>query len=106
MKMLVICPLLLVAALVAPPARAQQMPTCATGGASSVIINGKPALRLSDVASCPLGMFEPVAGVSIEGEPAVRLVAPREGCIGGGSADVIIGGAPAGRAGDVTCLPN
>lgn len=84
-----------------PPA----LPVCATNGASSVFINGRPALRLSDVAGCPEGMFETIPGVFVEGQPAVRFVAPRGACAGGGSADVLIGSAPAGRAGDAACPP-
>lgn len=87
------------------PALAQDMPSCAVTGASSVMINGRPALRLSDVAACPPGLFEPVPGVFVEGEPAVRFVAPVEGCVAAGSADVTINGAGAVRAGDVVCPP-
>lgn len=87
------------------PALAQSLPACATGGASSVMINGLPALRLSDVAGCPAGMFEPVPGIFIEGQPAVRFVAPVEGCVAGGSASVTMNGAPATRGGDAVCPP-
>lgn len=87
------------------PAVAQDMPACAVTGASSVMINGRPALRLSDVAACPLGLFEPVPGVFVEGEPAVRFVAPAEGCVVVGSSDVTIDGVGAVRAGDVVCPP-
>lgn len=87
------------------PAVAQELPACAVTGASSVMINGRPALRLSDVAACPPGLFEPVPGVFVEGEPAVRFVAPVEGCVAAGSADVTINGAGAARAGDVVCPP-
>ncbi|WP_417769411.1 PAAR domain-containing protein [Stappia sp.] len=84
---------------------AQPLPPCAVTGAASVIINGRPALRLSDVATCPPGMFEPVPGISIEGQPAVRFAAPAEGCVAGGSANVIMNGAPATRGGDAVCPP-
>ena len=96
-----------VLALLAPalPALAQDMPACAVTGASSVMINGRPALRLSDVAACPPGLFEPIPGVLVEGEPAVRFVAPVEGCVAAGSSDVTIGGAGAVRAGDAVCPP-
>lgn len=87
------------------PAVAQDMPACAVTGASSVMINGRPALRLSDVAACPPGLFEPVPGVFVEGEPAVRFVAPAEGCVVVGSSDVTIDGVGAVRAGDVVCPP-
>lgn len=85
--------------------RPTALPACATSGASSVFINGQSALRLSDVTGCPQGMFETVPGVFVEGQPAVRFVAPRGACAGGGSADVLVGGAPAGRAGDAACPP-
>lgn len=92
--------------LPAPPAaHAQPLPPCAVGGAASVMINGRPALRLSDVATCPAGMFEPVPGITIEGQPAVRFVAPVKGCVAGGSANVIMNGAPATRGGDAVCPP-
>lgn len=87
------------------PASAQSLPGCAQTGAASVFINGRPMLRLSDVAGCPAGMFETVPGIFVEGQPAVRLAAPAPDCSGGGSADVLLGGAPAGRAGDATCPP-
>ena len=86
-------------------AHAQSLPGCAQTGASSVFINGRPMLRLSDVVACPKGMFEPVPGIFVEGEPAVRLAAPAPDCSAGGSANVLLGGAPAGRAGDAACRP-
>jgi len=89
------------------PVRAQTpgLPACAATGAASVVINGRPMLRLSDVAACPEGMFEIVPGFLVEGEPAVRFAAPAGNCIAGGSADVLAGGAPAARAGDAACAP-
>ncbi|WP_029059860.1 hypothetical protein [Stappia stellulata] len=87
------------------PAIAQALPGCAQTGAASVFINGRPMLRLSDVAGCPAGMFEPVPGIFVEGQPAVRLATPAPNCSGGGSADVLLGGVPAGRAGDAACPP-
>lgn len=83
------------------PAAAQELPACAVTGAASVMINGRPALRLSDVAACPPGLFEPVPGVFVEGEPAVRFVA--QGCVAAGSANVTIEGTGAARTGDVAC---
>lgn len=96
-----------VLALLAPalPAATQELPACAVTGASSVMINGRPALRLSDVAACPPGLFETVPGVFVEGEPAVRFVAPVEGCVAVRSSDVTINGAGAVRAGDAVCPP-
>lgn len=85
------------------PAAAQELPACAVTGAASVMINGRPALRLSDVATCPPGLFEPVPGVFVEGEPAVRFVAPAQGCVAAGSANVTIEGTGAARTGDVAC---
>ncbi|WP_346911231.1 PAAR domain-containing protein [uncultured Roseibium sp.] len=81
------------------------LPACAASGASSVFINGRPMLRLSDVANCPEGMFEIVPGFLVEGEPAVRFAMPAGNCVAGGSADVIVGGTSAGRAGDAACPP-
>lgn len=90
-------------ALIPALAEGAEMPACAVTGAKSVFINGRPALRLADVAGCPAGMFETVPGLFIEGQPAVRLAAPREGCIATGSSNVIAGGGMAPRAGDVAC---
>ncbi|SUB01984.1 Uncharacterized conserved protein [Pannonibacter phragmitetus] len=104
--------LLLAAALALPSlipapvlAAGAELPACAVTGARSVFINGRPALRLADVAGCPPGMFETVPGLFIEGQPAVRLSAPKEGCIASGSSNVIAGGGMAPRAGDVACPP-
>ncbi|WP_186394195.1 PAAR domain-containing protein [Stappia sp. TSB10GB4] len=85
------------------PAAAQDLPACAVTGAASVMINGRPALRLSDVAACPPGLFETVPGVFVEGEPAVRSATPAQGCVAAGSANVTIDGTGAARAGDVAC---
>jgi uncharacterized Zn-binding protein involved in type VI secretion len=82
-----------------------ELPACAVTGAKSVFINGRPALRLADVAGCPAGMFETVPGLFIEGQPAVRLSAPKDGCIATGSSNVIAGGGMAPRAGDAACPP-
>lgn len=105
-------PLLLAAALALPSfaalpvlAAGAELPPCAVTGARSVFINGRPALRLADVAGCPAGMFETVPGLFIEGQPAVRLAAPQKGCIAAGSSNVIAGGSMAPRAGDVVCPP-
>ena len=104
MKILTRLPLLLFVILPLPlQAQTPDLPACAATGASSVFINGRPALRLSDVANCPEGMFEIVPGIFVEGQPAVRFAAPAENCTAGGSADVLVGGAPAGRAGDAAC---
>jgi uncharacterized Zn-binding protein involved in type VI secretion len=65
-----------------------------TGGASSVIVEGKPAMRAGD-ANDP-GSVEIIPDVLIEGKPAVV-------CKNGtksGSASVFIRGKPLARAGD------
>lgn len=104
MKILIRLSLLLpLMAPIATIAQTANLPACAASGASSVFINGRPALRLSDVATCPEGMFETVPGIFVEGQPAVRLAEPAENCAAGGSADVLVSGAPAGRAGDAAC---
>ena len=69
-------------------------PTNTTGGASSVIVEGKPAMRAGD-ATDPSAV-EIVPDVFIEGKPAVV-------CKNGtksGSASVFIHGKPVARAGD------
>ena len=54
-------------------AEAQDLPGCAMTGSSTVMIGGKPALRLSDVANCPPDSYEIIASVKIDGQPMVHF---------------------------------
>jgi len=87
------------------PAMAADLPPCARTGAASVMINGRPALKLGDVALCPPGSFSIVQGMTIEGEPMVQFNPASPDCMAGSSADVIIDGQGANRLGDVACAP-
>lgn len=52
---------------------AQDLPGCAATGSKTMMIGGKPALRLSDVANCPPDMYEIVSSIMIDGQPMVRF---------------------------------
>jgi hypothetical protein len=64
-----------------PPvlAGAQDLPGCALTGSSTVMIGGKPALRLSDVANCPPDSYEIISSVKIDGQPMVHFKPVRFG---------------------------
>lgn len=79
----------------APPA--VEIP-CALSGSASVTINGRAMLRLGDVAGCPGVRYEIIPGMTVNGEPAVRLL-PDEDCAPSGEAGVLIDGEPAQTVG-------
>ena len=54
-------------------AGAQDLPGCALTGSNTVMIGGKPALRLSDVANCPPDTYEIISSVKIDGQPMVHF---------------------------------
>lgn len=91
--------------LVALPVMAADLPPCARTGAATVTINGRPALKLGDVALCPPGSFSIVQGMTIEGQPMVQFNPAGTDCLAGSSADVIVDGQGANRLGDITCAP-
>lgn len=94
--------------LVPLAARADQIPACALTGSMTVMIDGKPALRLSDVANCPKELYEVINSVEIDGQPMVHFksgVAGKLRCAATGSATVDAEGKTATTAGDVTCSP-
>jgi uncharacterized Zn-binding protein involved in type VI secretion len=99
----------LVACLSATGASAQAPPNCALKGSSSVMIGGRPALRLSDVANCPAALYQIIPSVRIEGQPMVYVKPVDDGetvCAASGDPTVSVEGKPAARLGDVTCRQN
>ncbi|WDZ75376.1 PAAR domain-containing protein [Ensifer adhaerens] len=82
------------------------IPSCALSGASSVMIGGQPALRLSDVANCPPELYEVVPSIMIEGQPVVHFRAgsgAKGDCVAKAEATVTFEGEAAQRVGDVDC---
>ncbi|MEI2299647.1 hypothetical protein [Ensifer sp. MJa1] len=82
------------------------IPSCALSGATSVMIGGQPALRLSDVANCPPELYEVVPSIMIEGQPVVHFRAgsgAKGDCSAKGEATVTFEGEAAQRVGDVDC---
>lgn len=100
-------------ALAGMPASAQDatpspLAGCALSGASSVFIGGAPALRLSDVVNCPAELYEIVPGITIEGQPLVRVrsgSAENADCAATGENTVTANGEATQRIGDVNCAP-
>jgi uncharacterized Zn-binding protein involved in type VI secretion len=60
-------------ALFPAPLLAQDLPACALTGSMTMTIEGKPALRLSDVANCPPELYEIIRSVTIDGQPRVHF---------------------------------
>ncbi len=82
---------------------------CALSGASSVFIGGAPALRLADVVNCPADLYEIVPGITIEGQPLVRVrsgSSEKADCATKGETTVTANNQPTQRLGDVTCTAN
>jgi hypothetical protein len=52
---------------------ATELPVCAATGSKTVMIEGKPALRLSDVVMCPPDTYEIIATMQIDGQPMVHF---------------------------------
>jgi uncharacterized Zn-binding protein involved in type VI secretion len=85
----------------APP-----LPACALSGATSVMIGGQPALRLSDVANCPPDLYEVVPSIFIEGQPVVHFrsgTGAKGDCSAKADPSVMLEGEGAQRMGDVNC---
>jgi uncharacterized Zn-binding protein involved in type VI secretion len=51
----------------------QDLPGCAVTGSKTVMIGGKPALRLSDVVMCPPDSYEIISSIQIDGQPMVHF---------------------------------
>lgn len=94
----------------APSAMAEEarapIQSCALSGATSVMIGGQPALRLSDVANCPPELYEVVPSIMIEGQPVVHFRAgsgAKGDCAAKAEPSVTLEGEAAQRVGDVDC---
>lgn len=79
-------------------------PNCALTGTSSLMVEGRGMLKLSDVQGCKNLRYEIIPSLMIEGEPAVRLVPTGNiKCGVGGSTSVTAEGGAIIRIGDVVC---
>ncbi|MCF3641914.1 hypothetical protein LXM94_18255 [Rhizobium sp. TRM95111] len=88
---------------------AAPIPACALSGATSVMIGGAPALRLSDVVNCPPELYEIVPSIMIEGQPMVKFrsgVGEKGNCTARGEDSVMAEDGAASRLGDVNCTQN
>jgi len=75
----------------------------------TMMIGGKPALRLSDVAQCPPELYEVIKSVSLDGQPMVHFktgTTKDTACATTGDQTVSIEGKQASRLGDVSCKTN
>lgn len=98
----------LILALAAPAFSddAPPLPGCALSGATSVMIGGQPALRLSDVVNCPPELYEVLPSIFIEGQPVVHFrsgTGAKGDCSAKGDPSVMLEGEAAQRIGDVNC---
>ena len=92
---------------VAAPAAAQDIPACALTGSMTVMIGGRPALRLSDVAQCPPDLYEIISSVQIDGQPMVHFksgIVGKTRCFSEPNPSVSAESKPATTTGDVACL--
>jgi uncharacterized Zn-binding protein involved in type VI secretion len=94
------------ALMFAAPAMAQEIPACALSGSMTVMIGGKPAFRLSDVAKCPAELYDVISSVNIDGQPVVHFRTGKQDsttCTAKADPGVSIEGKSAQGLGDVTC---
>lgn len=87
-------------------ALAQDIPPCALSGSMTVMIGGKPALRLSDVANCPPELYETITSIMIDGQPVVHFktgVAGKTRCAAKANPTVSLEGHDAQTLGDISC---
>lgn len=87
-------------------ARADDIPACALSGSMTMMIGGKPALRLGDVAQCPPELYDVINSVQIDGQPMVHFkagVAGKVRCAASGNQTVTAEGKQATTLGDVNC---
>lgn len=87
----------------------QDVPGCAVTGSKTVMIGGKPALRLSDVVLCPPDTYEIISSIQIDGQPMVRFKPVHFGktrCAVMGDATVMAENEAATPAGSIHCSTN
>ena len=87
-------------------AAAQTIPACALSGSMTMMIEGKPALRLSDVANCPPELYVILNSIQIDGQPMVHFKSGTSGdtdCLAKGSNTVSAEDKQASTMGDVRC---
>jgi uncharacterized Zn-binding protein involved in type VI secretion len=87
-------------------AMAESIPACALSGSQTVMIGGRPALRLKDVQNCPPDLYEIDNSISIDGSPVVHFKTGKSGkttCLATGDQTVTMSGKQASRLGDVGC---
>ena len=87
----------------------QDLPGCAATGSKTVMLGGKPALRLSDVTMCPPDIYEIIASVTIDGQPMVRFKPVHFGktrCAVMGESTVIAEGKAVTPQGSIHCSTN
>ncbi|MBL0373108.1 PAAR domain-containing protein [Rhizobium sp. KVB221] len=85
---------------------AQDIPPCALSGSATVMIGGRPALRLADVANCPPALYETIDSVHIDGQPMVFFKSGKSGgttCVAKADSSITVEGKPAQGLGDVGC---
>lgn len=101
-----VLPILVVSSLAVSPVAASDVPACALSGSVSVMIGGKPALRLADVAGCPAELIRIIPGIQIDGQPMVHVETGSAGntrCTAKGERTVSAGDTDAQGLGDVDC---
>lgn len=87
----------------------QDIPGCAATGSKTVMIGGKPALRLSDVVMCPPDSYEIIGSIQIDGQPMVRFKPVHFGktrCAVMGDTTVLAENEAATPAGSMHCSTN
>ena len=90
-------------------AYSQGLPGCVVTGSKTVMIGGKPALRLSDVVMCPPDTYEVISSIQIEGQPMVRFKPVHFGktrCAVMGDDTVLAENKPATPQGSIHCSTN
>jgi hypothetical protein len=88
------------------PVMAQDIPACALTGSMTMMIGGKPALRLADVAKCPPDLYDIITSIQIDGQPMVHFktgIAGKLRCVTLDNPDVTAENKPASTLGGVDC---
>jgi len=87
----------------------QEVPGCAVTGSKTMMIGGKPALRLSDVVMCPPDSYEIISSIMIDGQPMVRFKPIHFGktrCAVIGDDTIVAEAKPATPQGSLHCSTN